>query len=245
MIKVAKKKKKKRVLKLKKILIFLIVILILIEIVYYIIKMPIKNIYISGNTILADKAIIEESHLSNYPSFLLTSSYEIKQNLKKNKYIKTVEVHKKIGNIIEIEIEEYKSLAILEEENQIILSNGNIVDNTYNIIDDPILINAIEEDIFNSFIEKFQKIDTSILRQISQISYSPTEVDDSRFLLYMNDGNLVYITLTKINKLNKYNKIKDKMNNQTGIIYLDSGDYIEIKDNKSKKDASDTEKVTQ
>ena len=50
----------------------------------------------------------------------------------------------------------------------------------------------------------------------------------------MNDGNLVYITLTKINKLNKYNQIKDKMNNQTGIIYLDSGDYIELKDNKLK-----------
>ena len=28
--------------------------------------------------------------------------------------------------------------------------------------------------------------------------------------------------------------IKDKMNNQTGIIYLDSGDYIELKDNKIK-----------
>ena len=45
----------------------------------------------------------------------------------------------------------------------------------------------------------------------------------------MNDTNLVYITLTKIDKLNKYNKIKDALGSQTGIIYLDSGDYVELK----------------
>ncbi len=50
----------------------------------------------------------------------------------------------------------------------------------------------------------------------------------------MNDSNIVYITLTKINKINKYNRIKDKMNNKTGVIYLDSGDYIELKDNTKK-----------
>ena len=30
------------------------------------------------------------------------------------------------------------------------------------------------------------------------------------------------------------NRIKDKMNSQTGVIYLDSGDYIELKDNTKK-----------
>jgi hypothetical protein len=50
----------------------------------------------------------------------------------------------------------------------------------------------------------------------------------------MDDGNLVYITLTKINKLNKYNDIKDKMDGKIGTIYLDSGDYVEI--NNDKKD---------
>lgn len=243
----AKKKKKKRVLKIKNILIFLIIILILIGIVYYLLNMPIKNIYITGNTILSDNIVINESKLEDYPSFLLTSSYEIKNNLKNNKYIETVEVKKKIGNIVEIKIKEYKALATLEEENQIILSSGNIVDNTYNITDAPVLINAIDEKIYKNFINKFTKINDDILRQISQFEYSPTEVDDSRFILYMNDGNIVYITLTKINKLNKYNKIKDNMNNQTGIIYLDSGDYIEIKDNKTKqtKDNQDNENTTE
>ena len=227
-------KKKKRKLRIKNILIFIIIILIIIASIFYCITVPIKNIYIKGNKIITDNEIIEQSKINNYPSFLLTSSFEIKHRLIKNKFIKNVKIRKKIGNIIEINIKEYKPIAIIEEENQIILSSGNIVDNIYNITDTPILTNAIKEDIYNIFINKFCKINDDILRQISQIEYSPTDVDDARFMLYMNDSNIVYITLTKIDKINKYNKIKDKMNNKTGIIYLDSGDYIELKDNTKK-----------
>jgi len=46
----------------------------------------------------------------------------------------------------------------------------------------------------------------------------------------MNDGNEVYITLSKITKINKYNEIYSSMDNKKGIIYLDSGDYIEVKE---------------
>ena len=76
------KKKKKRVLKVKNILILVLIILIIISIIYYALIMPIKNIYIEGNSILSDNEIIELSTLSNYPSFLLTKSTEIKTKLK-------------------------------------------------------------------------------------------------------------------------------------------------------------------
>ena len=72
-------------------------------------------------------------------------------------------------------------------------------------------------------------VDREILRQVSEIEYTPTSVDDERFLLYMNDGNLVYVTLTKIDKLNRYNDIRDKIGDKTGTIYLDAGNYMEIK----------------
>ena len=45
----------------------------------------------------------------------------------------------------------------------------------------------------------------------------------------MTDSNYVYITLSKIDKINKYNSIVQELDNQKGIIYLDSGDYVEIK----------------
>lgn len=228
----ARKKKKRRVLKVKNILIFFMVVLVIVGAIYYSFKMPVKNIYITGNDILSDDIIINDSKLVNYPSFLLTSSSEIESNIKNNNYVDKVKVKKKLGNIIEIKVTEYKVLAMVGVDEQLILSSGKVVDNVYDISDVPIINNTIVDDIFNDFISKFSQVNDNILRQISQIEYSPVNVDKMRFLLYMDDGNMVYITLTKIDKLNKYNRIKDKMENHTGIIYLDSGDYVELKDNR-------------
>lgn len=224
-----KKKKKKRVLKIKNILILLGVVILIIGISYYVITMPIKNIYIKGNKIITDNEIIESTKLYEYPAFILTKKNNLKKIIKKNPYIKSVNINKKIGNIIEIEIEEYLPIAITNDE-KIVLENGIMLENSYNLTDIPILINEISnQDIYINFTNKLSKINTNILRQISQIEYSPIEVDKDRFLLYMNDTNLVYITLTKIDKLNKYNKIKDVLNEKKGIIYLDSGNYITLK----------------
>jgi len=226
---VAKKKKKKRVFKIKNICILLVIITLLIGIIYYAINTPIKNIYIKGNVIISDDEILESTNLYQYPSFLLTKKSQLKNDIKQNPYIKSVDIRKKLGNIIEITIEEYQPIAINNKEN-IIVENGKHLENIYNLSDTPSLINEISnQEIYINFANKFSKINTNILRQISQIEYSPVEVDEDRFLLYMNDGNLVYITLTKIDKLNKYNKIKAILNGKNGIIYLDSGNYVELK----------------
>ena len=205
------------------------IICILIGLFYYAITMPIKNIYIKGNHIISDDEILKESSLYKYPSFLLSKKSQIKKDIEKNDYIKDVKISKKIGNILEITITEYHPITITQEGN-ILLSSGKIVPNTYELSDIPLMVNTIEKkQIEKNFATKFGNIDTNILRQISQIEYSPVSVDEDRFLLYMNDSNLVYITLTKINKLNKYNQIKDKLSGKIGIIYLDSGDYVELK----------------
>lgn len=225
----AKKKKKKRVLKIKNICILLMILIAIIALIYYIITMPIKNIYITGNNVVTENEIIKSTSLYKYPSFILTPRKQIINDIKSNKYIKSATVSKKLGNIIEIKIKEYKPIAINTSGN-IILENNKELENNYNLTDIPILINNItNEKISKNFAKKFSKVSPNILRQISQIEYSPVEVDEDRFLLYMNDTNLVYITLTKIEKLNKYNKIKDKLEGKTGVIYLDSGNYVELK----------------
>ncbi|MBR3161260.1 MAG: FtsQ-type POTRA domain-containing protein [Bacilli bacterium] len=228
-----KKRKKKRRLKIKNIIIFLIVILLFFGGSYYVIMMPVKNIYIMGNNILADEVIIEEAHLDKYPSFLLISSSKVKDNIKKNKFVNQVIIKKKFGNVLEIKVDEYVCIAVKDMGNKVMLSNGEMVDNAYNISDVAILNNDIPDNKRVDFANKFSKVNKDILRQISQIEYSPVKVDDERFLLYMDDGNIVFVTLTKINKLNKYNKIKGKLGGKIGIIYLDSGDYVEFKDNKA------------
>ena len=77
-----------------------------------------------------------------------------------------------------------------------------------------------------------KKIPENIKQKISEIKYDPNEKDEERFLLSMNDGNYVYLSLYKFDRIHKYLdimlEINKKFNNQKGILYLDSGDYFKV-----------------
>ena len=213
----------KRKLKIKNILIFLLSIVLVGNFIYYIVNIKIKNIYVINNSIIKDKEIIKYANLNDYPPYLSNFSFVIEDNIMKNHYIKEVEVIKEKFKVY-IYITEYKPLAIYNDK--VLLENNILADNTYNINWLPLVINDIDT---LEFSEYFSKVDNDILLKISQIEYVPNEVDDKRYLLYMNDGNRVYITLSKITKLNRYSSIVSQMDGKNGIIYLDSGDYIELK----------------
>lgn len=218
---------KKRKIKFKKILMFLLVLTLIVLVFYYIEKLPIKNIYIIGNNILKDKDILEITSLEDYPSFLGTSKNKIITQLKENDYIKEVKVEKKFYNKVYIYITENKVLCTYN--NKILLEGYKEVENIYNITSAPILVSDISN-IKEEFYDNFALINSDILLKISEIKYLPNEVDNERFAFTMNDGNLVYITLDKITKINKYNSIYSEMEGKKGIIYLDSGDYVEVKE---------------
>jgi len=220
-----KNKKNKRKIKYKIIIIFVIFLIILSLIIYISIK-PLTNIYITGNNILSDKEIITTAKLENYPSYINTYFMHIKDNLLKNSYIKTVEIQRKLFSKIYINITEYKPICFYNDN--LVLSSKEKVANTYNIDYIPYVINDIDP-IYDKFVDKFSLVDDSTLLKISHIEYSPNEVDKERFLLYMVDANYVYVTLSKIEKINKYSSIVNELENKKGIIYLDSGDYVEIK----------------
>ena len=71
-------------------------------------------------------------------------------------------------------------------------------------------------------------IDYGIVKRMSEIKYDPNEVDDERFLITMNDGNYVYLTLNKFNKINHYLDIIKEFDNKKGVLYLDSGEYFKV-----------------
>ena len=219
-------KVKKRKLKIKNILILILLIILIYNMIIYILNLKISNIYIVNNSLLTDKEIINLANLSDYPSFILTSSKDIKTNLYKNKLIKEIKVKKELFGKIYIYITEYKPIAIYN--NQLLLDNGSLIDNIYDL-NLPIIKNDISS-IYDDYIASFSLIDSDILYKISEIEYVPNDVDKERFLIYMTDGNYVYITLNKITKLNTYNSIVDQLEGKHGIIYLDSGDYFEIKE---------------
>ena len=223
-VKVRVKKKK---LKVKRLIITLLILVTLLIAGINFVNQPIKNIYIVGNNILNDKIIIEEADINNYPPMIKTIFSNIEKKILKNDYIKSVKIKRTLDQKITIYIEEYNPICIYKEK--LVLSSTKAVDNIYNIDYVPFVINNMDE-VYDKFVTKFNKVDLDVLLKISHIEYAPNELDKERFLLYMIDSNYVYITLSKIDKLNKYNSILQSMENKKGIIYLDSGDYVEIKD---------------
>ena len=218
-------KVKKRKLKVKNIMLCMLYIILIVNFIYCIINIKIKNIYIINNNIVSDKEIINDANISNYPSYLLSFSYKLKKDILKNNYIKDVEIRKDKFKIY-IYINEYKPLVIYN--NKILLENNTLVDNIHDIKGLPIVIsNNIDTLELSS---SFLKVNKDILLKISQIEYVPLENDLDRYLLYMNDGNSVYIKLSQIKKLNNYSKIVSSMKGKNGIIELDTDkDNISIK----------------
>lgn len=214
----------KRKFKFVKFLVVILILYIILFLGYKLFTAKIKNIFILNNNYLTDQEVIDESGLRNYPSFLLTTKYKIKNNLLKNSLIKEAKIKKKLWGIIYIEISEYEPLFIYQDK--VILDNGTKIDNNDYIL--PILINDVNEEILTKFINKYKDIDKEIKMQISEIEYLPNDIDKERFLFTMNDGNYVYITIYKTLAINEYNKILPNLEGKKGILYLDSGNYFEI-----------------
>jgi cell division protein FtsQ len=222
-----KKKDKKRRFNFVKFLLVLIVLYIAGFGVYNLAMLPIKHIRILNTTYLKDQDILREAKLDNYPSFLLTTSSSIKRNLKKDPYIKQVTVKKKWFNQVYLYVDEYKVL-FYNSVGQLVLENKTTVDKAK--VDAPKLVNYVPDTINDELIEKMAEVKDNILLKISEIEYRPNEVDKERFLLTMNDGNYVYLTLYTFNKVNEYADILPTLENKKGILYLDSGNYFEIID---------------
>ena len=183
----------------------------------------ITNIYIKNNNILTDQEVIDASGLRNYPSFILTTNYSIKNKLLKNDLVKKVKVKKGLWGKVYIEIEEYKPLFIYEDK--VILDNKNEVDLDISL---PILVNKVDDDILDKLISKYESINDEIKLMISEIKYDPNDIDKERFLFTMSDGNYVYITLYKLSSIDEYLKITSTLKDKKGILYLDSGNYFEV-----------------
>ena len=221
-------KKEKRVrLKIVPVLIVFLVILVICTLLYFLSLVKISNIYIKGNNYLNDQLIIEQAEIEDYPSFLKTLKISIKNKLLKNPYIKKVKVRKKIPGTIEITIEEKNILFRKDDDRLIVLEDETEVDDNGEYIV-PILLNYIPDTKYSTFIKKMNEVNENIKSQISEIRYYPNQQDEDRFLLYMNDGNSVYLTLTKFKQINYYEEVLDQLNGQKGILYLDSGNHFQV-----------------
>lgn len=220
-----KKRKKRKRLKIKSVLIFILVLIGIALLGYSVTLIKVRGYYVKNNVYLTDEEVLKELKLDNKSSFLLTNSIVEKGIIRKSKLIKDIKIKRNIDLEMTIEVEEYKVLFYDNTIKKTILENGNEID--YDDSDIPVLMNKIDtEDVYKYFVKKMSKVNKDTLNMISEITYSPNGIDKERFLLSMNDGNYVYVTLTKLSKINDYKSIINSVENKKGILYLDYGNYF-------------------
>lgn len=223
------KKRVKRKFNPLKFLSFIAFIIICYFLTMYLFDIKTKNIIVLNNNYYSDEKIIETAGIEKYPKFILLNTNKIKKKLLELDLIENATIKKKWNFVLELTIKEKKILYLVRSENKYRLSDNKLYD-IDDVLSVPTLINYVPESNEKKFVEAFKNIDNNIISMISEIEYSKTSYDSDRFLLYMNDGNMVYVTTTKLKSLNKYVDIVKKLENKKGILYLDSGNYFEIKE---------------
>ncbi len=224
MTKTIVKKKKLRIGRLLFLLLFVAVIGLFL---YFLATTKIKNIIIKGNKLLSDEEIMKIAQIETYPEFFLTWNSQIKERLEKSPLIENVSIKKDFHNTVKIKVKEQELLIKKEQTTKYVTAKNEEVEYKKNLRV-PTLKNEVPEKKFKSLIINLKTVNKDILGQIAEIKYVPNEYDKDRFLLYMNDGNSVYLTLTKFEMINYYHKVLVQLEGRKGILYLDSGNHFKI-----------------
>ena len=227
-----KKVIKKKKLKLTNFLLILLAFFIVAFGVLSLLKIPVQNIVILNNNYLDDDYILSLGKIKNYPKFFLTRSSRVEKDIEKSGYVKDAKLSKKFGFVFELYIFEYHPLFFDVNKNEYIFDDAHgVVDNDISHqFRVPRLLNYIPNDKYTKFISEMSKVRSNTISKISDIEYRPNEYDKDRFLLYMDDGNMVYLTLTKFKMINHYNDVLKQLDNHKGILYLDNGNHFQIKE---------------
>ncbi len=219
--------KVKRRINKKALIVIILTLYLVIMAFYYCFTLPIKNINITGNSIVSDAQIIAIADIGDYPAIFKISSRKIVKAIESLDYIESASVKKNLNGTINISVVESKILFYNVLNSSIVLSSEEEVSVESNTatVGIPTLINYVPSDIYNELIAKMTEIDSEIISLISEIEYSPDvkediTINDSRFILRMNDGNHVYIDLVNFSNLNNYKVIYSSLD-EKGVLHLD------------------------
>lgn len=228
------KKKTKKKLNFKRTLVFILFLYIVGFSIYLLVNQKIKHIEINGNNLVKDSEILRVSKLKDYPSMLRYSSRSIKKNIQSIELIDTVKVKKWFGSKVIINIKENKVLFYYKDTDKIVLSNGNIIKNNYNLLGIPILISDLKGDVFNDLVKYYKVLNDNIIYEINSIEYFPLKdengniIGDKRFKIIMNDTNTIIVNTKTISVLNKYNDIYASLGGRVGTINIDSDEISNL-----------------
>ncbi|UDE95751.1 cell division protein FtsQ/DivIB [Carnobacterium viridans] len=227
------------------ILLFSFAILIVVYFISPLSKVDIVSV--RGTKEVADQEIIDESGIKSggnlWEIFFERNkiSGEVVSELPQ---VKSMKIVLDGLNDYTLEIQEYETVAYLVKDNKYynILENGKIVNESRKVsIGNPPIFKEFEENkALKEMIAQYQSLNENIQNSISEVQYTPSEVDDYLIKLYMNDGNEVIASIPSFaEKMNYYPDMVKKVGDQKGTINIEVGAYFSpFKYSEDKKEES-------
>ena len=191
-----KKIVKKRKLKIGNFFLTLFIIAGLSFCVYCGLQTPVSNLIVEGTNYLNDDDVLEIAGVKDYPKFFLTSYGGVSKKLENSPYIHRARLKKEYGFVFRIIVEENKALFFDENQQKYVFDDAtsvgvNSISKDFRV---PRLLNYVPDTKYAKFVENMGKVKDNTLSKIGDIEYQPNDYDKDRFLLYMDDGNMVYFT---------------------------------------------------
>ncbi len=221
-----KKTKTKRKLRLHNFFRICFVLALFFVLGCYFYFLPIKNIVITGTNYITDNEIIDVAGIKNYPPLFQTSSRKLIQDIETLDFVSSVKIHKSVFGRLTIEVFEEKPLFYSRNSEKLIFASGKeIISQELKGV--AVLVNYVPNEIYERLLKEMDATNSDVLKMISEIEYQPwmsddVVIDDTRFFLRMNDGNVVYVNLINFEKLNNYMTIYSTLGENSGILQLDS-----------------------
>lgn len=232
-----KMKNKSKRIKLKDYVYTLIIIFFisLIALSYYFISdwSHIQTLSVLGNKEIPDQEILEE--VAMHPGESLYEIFFIKDEIENDlqarlPQVKAAQLEWEGLNNVNIHIDELQTMAYIQDKGQYLqlLENGDIVNDPLNITQgNHLVLIKFEEDGLKSIIEELKKIDPPIRESISEVVYTPSDINAKKITIYMNDGNQVIGLYNNISKrLNYYPTMVESVKGELGVFNLETGAYF-------------------
>lgn len=229
-----KKQKKKRTNRRLILYLSILFLLVLFGIYFRSPISKIADISVDGNHYLNKDEVMALSSVTYDMSYFRINANQAAEKLMKQNEIKKAVVKKVFPNKIHISIEEYKTTGYLKKDNTLypILENGKSIGalkgNTLPVAA-PIFIDFKDDNTVQQLSNELAKLDSSIVRSISEIHFTPDDVIKDHITLFMGQGYVVSVTIQDFaQKMSTYPLIiKQLKPGDKVLIHLEVGAYIE------------------
>ncbi|TFE00231.1 cell division protein FtsQ/DivIB [Jeotgalibacillus salarius] len=224
-----RKKANRRLVGVVLLFVFLIIIVLYFQSPYS----KVQNIHITGNSGISDEQAVQLSGILAGDPYWTLSTDDAEKRLKDNKMIRDAEVKRDLPLNVEVTIEEFEKVALSREgqlyravyENGFVSEPQPVQDIDFSA---PVLNGFQQGEAVNDLAAALSDLPGNVLNAISEVHYSPSEVDPNRIILYMNDGFEVHAVIpTLAEKMTHYPSIVSQLDPEVkGVIDLEVGSYF-------------------